>query len=39
LAANLLKIKEAFPALPNKKIIEIYNAMLSKLANGKRKRI
>jgi len=28
--ANILKIKEAFPALPNKKIIEIHNASLVK---------
>jgi len=31
-AANILKIKEAFPTLPNKKIIEIHNATLDKLA-------
>lgn len=30
LAANILKIKEAFPALPDKKIIEIHNAALNK---------
>ena len=29
-SVNILKIKEAFPALPNKKIIEIYNAAFSK---------
>jgi len=27
---NILKIKEAFPALPNKKIIEIHNVATSK---------
>jgi len=30
LAVNILKIKEAFPALPDKKIIEIHNAALNK---------
>jgi len=30
LAKNLLKIKEAFLVLSNKKIIEIYNAVISK---------
>jgi len=29
-SVNILKIKEAFPAFPNKKIIEIHNATFSK---------
>jgi len=29
-AVNILKIKEAFPALPDKKIIEIHNTALNK---------
>jgi len=28
--ANILQIKEAFPTLPNKKIMEIHNAMFDK---------
>lgn len=39
LAENLLKIKKAFPILPDKKIIEIHNSMLSKPAKGGKKRI
>jgi len=35
---NILKIKEAFPILPNKKILEIHDAIFSKL-NNKRKKI
>ena len=30
---NILKIKEAFPALPNKKILEIHNTAFSKPIN------
>jgi len=30
LALDILKLRDAFPALPNKKIIEIHNAMLNK---------
>ena len=29
-ATSILKIKEAFPALPNKKILEIHNVAFSK---------
>jgi len=36
-AANILKIKEAFPALPDKKIIEIHNAALDKPTSKNRK--
>jgi len=39
LAKNLLKIKETFPALPNKKIIKIYNVVISKLASKERRKI
>jgi len=31
--ASILKIKEAFLALPNKKILEIYNTVFPKLDN------
>ena len=34
---NTLKIKEAFPVLPNKKILEIYDAIFSKLNNKGKK--
>jgi len=30
LSVNILRIKEAFPTFPNKKIIEIHNAAFSK---------
>jgi len=36
-AASILKIKEAFPALPNKKILEIHNAAFPKPDNKGRK--
>ena len=32
-AKNILKIKKAFPTLPKRKIIEIYNAVMDKPAN------
>jgi len=31
--ASILKIKEAFPALPNKKILEIHNVVFPKPDN------
>ena len=37
LATNILKIKEAFPVLPDKKIIEIHNVALTQLANKVKK--
>jgi len=36
--ASILKIKETFPALPNKKILEIHDAAFSK-PNNKGRRI
>jgi len=36
-AASILKIKEAFPALPNKKILEIHNAAFPKSDNKGRR--
>ena len=36
-ASNILKIKEAFPALPNKKILEIHNTVFPKQNNKGRK--
>jgi len=36
-AASILKIKEAFPALPNKKILEIHNAAFPKPDNKGRR--
>jgi len=36
-AANILKIKEAFPALLDKKIIKIHNVALNKLITKSRK--
>jgi len=36
-AVSILKIKEAFPALPNKKILEIYNIAFFKLDNKEQK--
>jgi len=38
-AKTLLKIKEAFPALLDNKIIKIYNAVISKLANREKRKI
>ena len=35
--SNILKIKEAFPALPNSKILEIHNATFSKQNNKEKK--
>jgi len=35
--ANILKIKDAFPALPNKKILEIHDAMFPKPDNKGRR--
>jgi len=35
--ANILKIKEVFSVLPNKKIIEIYSTSMDKLTNKTRK--
>jgi len=32
-AASILKIKEVFPALPDKKILEIHNTVFPKLDN------
>jgi len=37
LATNILKIKEAFSVLPDKKIIEIHNVALTQLANKVKK--
>ena len=37
LAANILKIKEVFLALPDKEIIEIHNVALNKLTTKGRK--
>lgn len=37
-ASNILKIKEAFPALPNRKILEIHEATFPK-QNNKRKKV
>jgi len=37
LAANILKIKEAFPTLLDKKIIKIHNMALNKLTSKNRK--
>ena len=38
LVVDILKLRDAFPALPNKKIIELHNAVLSKPAQkGKKK--
>jgi len=36
-AANILQIKEAFPTLPNKKIMEIHNAAFDKPAQRTKK--
>jgi len=36
-AKNILKIKEAFLALPKRKIIEIHNVVMNKLANRSKK--
>jgi len=36
-AASILRIKEAFPALPNKKILEIHNAAFPKPDNKGRR--
>jgi len=36
-ASNILKIKEAFPALPNKRILEIHNATFPTLNNKGKK--
>jgi len=37
-AASILKIKEAFPAIPNKKILKIHDVVFPK-PNNKRRRI
>jgi len=36
-SVNILRIREAFPTFPNKKIIEIYNAAFSKLGHKNKK--
>ena len=37
-ASNILKIKEAFPALPNSKILDIHNTAFP-MQNNKRKKV
>jgi len=34
---NILKLRDTFPALPNKKIIKIHNAVFNKLMNKDKK--
>jgi len=37
--ANILKLRDAFPALPNKKIIEIHNLALTKPTQKDKKKL
>jgi len=39
IAKNILKIKEVFPALPNRKIIKIHNVVIEKLVNRNKKNL